>query len=136
MKGITPIVSIIILLLLTIGLAAAAWTYMSNIFTGITAKAIEISSQFCVQGTNAVIIVRNIGTDNINTNEITTLDAETGNSVTGTWNTVDGNPLTTITPGGQAKLTISCTSSGTPKTCSYNLILGGRTQKAIVYCAG
>ncbi|MEM5871854.1 MAG: archaellin/type IV pilin N-terminal domain-containing protein [Candidatus Aenigmatarchaeota archaeon] len=139
MKGITPIVSIIILLLITIGLAAAAWTYMSNVFTGITAKAIDISSQFCIGGTQAVGIVRNIGTDNIHVDEIIILNSTTGNKITNVdWKTVDGNalPNNNIPPGEQAKVTLSCTSQGKPATCTYNFVLAGRTQKMSVYCSG
>ncbi len=65
-KGITPIISIIILLLITIGLAASAYTFMSGYFGTMTGTSIQATG-VCVGGTDdyALITVTNIGTASI-----------------------------------------------------------------------
>ena len=62
MKGITPIIAIIILLLITISLAAAAWTFLTGYFTGLTTGTIELSQPTCLSGTIPFAVVKNIGT--------------------------------------------------------------------------
>ncbi len=139
MKGITPIISIIILLLVTVGLAAAAWTYMSNYLTTLTAKTVEIPTQKCVNGEDVMAIVHNMGTSKITmANDVTILD-DTGGSVTGTWTEV-GSPtiIADIDPGGYGKVTIvgCCVGAACPKTCTYSFVVAGRSQTVTVYCPG
>lgn len=153
MKGITPIISIIILLLLTVGLAATAWTYMANYLTGITAKNIEISTQKCVtgRGTNAgedaMAVIHNMGTATINvTNDITIWD-KNGFAVPDVginWTTIEGGVISDISPGRYGKVNIDCcggtgaqelTGQGDcPKTCTYDILVGGRVNTVTVYC--
>jgi len=140
-KGITPIISIIILLLITVGLAASAWTYMSNYMTTLTAKAIEIPTQQCIEGEKAMAIVHNIGTSSILVggakSDIIIMNSS-GSSIQGTWTDLQDNPLTNITSGGYAKVVIGtcCSGNECPKTCSYNFIVGGRSYTVSVYCPG
>lgn len=66
-KGITPIIAIIILLLITIALAGSAWVYLTgyvNVF--ITSSFDVLPGSFCRQN-QATILVRNIGSSSINT---------------------------------------------------------------------
>lgn len=139
MKGITTIISIIILLLLTVGLAATAWTYMSNYLTGIIAKNIEISTQKCVSGAagkDAMAIAHNMGTSNITiANDVTILN-EQGNVVSGaSWTTIQGGSINVIEPGRYGKVNIPCCSGATcPKTCTFDMVIGGRTQTITIYC--
>jgi flagellin-like protein len=150
-KGITPIISVIILLLITVGLAASAWSYMGNFFQSLTAKTIEIPTQKCISGasgaTNVMIILHNMGTESISlTNDVTVLSnglpldsltpAQTIN-----WCNVsskcDSSELTTVPAGGFAKAIIaSCTASGVAKTCNYDFVVASRTQTASAYCTG
>lgn len=140
MKAITPIISIIILLLITVGLAAAAWTYMDNYLRTLTAKNIEVSTQKCITiaSTNkdVMAIVHSMGTSAINTaNDVTIMD-EAGNPASGTWTDLDGNPLTNdeIEAGKYAKVTIDCCTNDCPKTCTFGLVVAGRMQNLAVYC--
>jgi flagellin-like protein len=65
-KGITPIIATIILLLITVALAGLAWTFLSGYYTGMTAKNIQLVDFSCTGGT-ARVIIRNAGTESINT---------------------------------------------------------------------
>ena len=139
-KGITPIISIIILLLITVGMAATAWTYMSNYMTTLTSKVLEVPTQKCISGENAMVIVHNIGTAKIAIgNDVLVMDSD-GNAASGTaWADLDGNVITNISSGGYGKLTIAgCCTSGVdcPKTCKYDIIVGGRSSEISIYCPG
>ncbi|MCX6817974.1 MAG: hypothetical protein NTU57_03885 [Candidatus Aenigmarchaeota archaeon] len=141
-KGITPIISVIILLLITVGLAAAAWTYMGNFFTSLTAKTIEIPTQKCINGRDVMVILHNMGTEKISLkNDVTVLS--NGIPVIVTWCNVSGlcngnDNITSTDAGGFAKAIIdNCvTVSGQAKTCSYDFVVASRTQTASVYCTG
>ena len=147
-KGITPIISVIILLLITVGLAAAAWTYMGNFFSSLTAKTIEIPTQKCINGNQVMIILHNMGTESISlTNDVTVLSngfplASLTPAQTLTWCAVNEtctppSSLNTVTAGGFGKVIIrDCTVSGVAKTCSYDFVVASRTQTASVYCTG
>ena len=65
-KGITPIIAIIILLLITVSLAGLAWTYLSGILTGRTEGSFVIPTNgiFCdedVNGTHIRVLIQNTG---------------------------------------------------------------------------
>jgi flagellin-like protein len=64
MKAITPIIAIIVLLLITIALAGAAWTFMSSLSSGYTQKAFQPVDSFCAGGF-ATMVIKNVGTDPI-----------------------------------------------------------------------
>ena len=65
-KGITPIIAIIILLLITIALAASAWTFLSGFLGTQIEKSffVPIGGAYCVGGTIKVTVV-NTGTTTI-----------------------------------------------------------------------
>ena len=70
MKGVTPIIAIIILLIITITLAGAAYSYLGNYLTSATAKVIQIKDAFCdTDGQTAKIFLQNIGTQEIDVPE-------------------------------------------------------------------
>jgi flagellin-like protein len=135
MKGITPIIAIIVLLLITVALAGVAWSYLQGYMGGLTSKSIEVRDYFCITGDIPIIVVGNIGTEPIATNEISIMDATTGTAITtGGW-TYLGNAttLTTIPISSAAKWTaVTACSTG---TCSYRITAaGGRTQRVSVTC--
>ena len=70
MKGISAVIAIILMLVITIALAGSAYMFISGIFTARTGKAISIVDAYCVDGT-ATITIRNDGTQNIAAGEIT-----------------------------------------------------------------
>ena len=65
-KGITPVISIIILLLITISLAGAGWTYMSGYYEAMTAKSFSI-----VDIARNYVLIRNDGTGSIGDGDLT-----------------------------------------------------------------
>lgn len=143
-KGITPIISVIILLLITVGLAAAAWTYMGNFFSSITAKTIEVPTQKCINGVDVMAIIHNMGTESISlTNDVVVLS--NGMPLTGAqtpaWcrvnETCASTTLGSVDAGGFAKVIIKqCATSGVAKTCNYDFVVASRTQSVNVYCTG
>ena len=62
-KGITPVISIIILLLITVALAGMAWTYLQSVLMGQVEKSIQIprGGAFCESG-KITAYVMNTGT--------------------------------------------------------------------------
>ncbi|MBL7206343.1 MAG: hypothetical protein ISS36_01950 [Candidatus Aenigmarchaeota archaeon] len=69
-KGITPVISIIILLLITVAIAGAAYTFLGGYLGAYTEKAFTIppGGAFCYAGTDGntvVATVQNMGTTTI-----------------------------------------------------------------------
>jgi len=152
MKGVTPIVAIIILLLITIALAGAAYTYLSQYFTGLTGKVIQMQDFLCVPGGtgnayNVTITFKNIGTQTVTTCVGNYLDVLPVDTPQGT-SKACGDLTITKTAGGP--LNDSFKSSGTVATtvnagettvftdqcnpatlCSYRIITAGTALGAI-----
>jgi flagellin-like protein len=77
-KGVTPIIAIIILLLITIALAATAWTYLSGLLGGYTRGVLVLVDTYCEGLTTSVVILRNGGTNTIGLDDCTGANAITG----------------------------------------------------------
>jgi len=99
-KGITPIIAIIVLLLITVALAGAAWTYLSTYMSGLTGQSVELRDYFCTGGSTANIIIANTGTLDIAVSDISIIDTSSGNdiSVDGSWTAADGTAGPTEIP--------------------------------------
>jgi flagellin-like protein len=65
-KGITPVISIVILLLITIALAGMAWTYLQSVFLSQVEESIRVPSGgiFC-EGGRVHAYVTNLGTHDL-----------------------------------------------------------------------
>ena len=63
MKGISPVIATLLMLVITIGLAGLAYTYISGVFTARTAVvlAVDATASYC-NSTHIVVFVRNDGT--------------------------------------------------------------------------
>ncbi len=137
-KGITPIIAIIVLLLITVALAGAAWTYLSTYMTGLTGESIEVRDYFCVRDDTATIIVANTGQLKMPVNDITIIDTATGSPLTsGTWTDSDG----TADPSDIAINSYATWQNGTTTGFSCNpsctlRVVGGtaRAQIARIFC--
>lgn len=68
MKGISTIIAIIIIVIITISLAGTAYLFMSGVLTGMTSKTISL-----LDADLYVVIIQNLGTDTISSDEITIL---------------------------------------------------------------
>lgn len=64
MKGITPIISIIMLLLITVSLAGAAYVFLSGYILGPTGKTVSVIGA-CAGNTEAALTVTNMGSQPI-----------------------------------------------------------------------
>lgn len=82
-KGITPIISIIILLLITVALAGTAWTYMSGFMGTYTEKSFVVPTggAYCDSSGTFHVRVVNTGTTAILTDDWTNAEV-TNNTVT------------------------------------------------------
>ena len=74
MKGISTIIATLLMLVITIGLAGMAYSYISGVFTART-RTIELIDAFCV-GTTGSAIIRNSGSDIIRSGEQTIEDVD------------------------------------------------------------
>jgi len=143
MKGITPVIAIIILLLITVALSGATWNYLMMYWEGVVGKQVELTDTFCIQGSQAVVLIRNTGTKEFSpAAEITVINATSGQRfnvwsyVTPnlSWSSADGANLTgTLAPNKIARFNTYC-PAGT--YCSFRIIAGsaGRTIRASVQC--
>ncbi len=154
MKGITPIISIIVLLLITVSLAGAAYVFLGGYMTAYTGKALQVSNPgLCIGGREAFITVTNMGTQPINLGncatvaqsgtfadcgDITVVRTDGGAMVNAGF---DADTIAAAQPGALSKVTFrdpGCTSAGTPAVCKYAFTRAGELQaaEAIVSCSG
>lgn len=121
-KGISPIIAIIILLLITVALAGAAWSYMSVYWTSITGKNIIITDGFCTEGNTSNILLRNTGTLRVTLSDIQVMDMATGAPVSGgSWTNVEGTlPIINLDQGKSGRFSVACSTY-----CTYRFIYGG-----------
>lgn len=132
-KGITPIIAIIVLLLITVALAGTAWTYLSTYMTGLTGQSVEVMDFFCISGDTAVILVRNAGTTDVDVSDITVIDMSDGAVAGGDWTDASGTTITEITTSGTGKWTATGTCA-TVDDCKFRILGGARAQTARVIC--
>ena len=99
-------------------------------------KQIELTDSFCTNGNQAVIFMRNMGTQAFSpSNEITVMNASSGTNVAVNWSTADGTPLGAgnLEPGKIGRANATC-PSGT--LCVYRVTSAstGRSIRASVQC--
>ncbi|MFH7880607.1 MAG: CARDB domain-containing protein [Candidatus Aenigmatarchaeota archaeon] len=81
MKAVSDVIAMLLMLVVTIGLVGLTYSYISGVFTTRTAVALNIdpSATTCI-GNSVIIFVRNDGTQNAGTVNVT-LYSPTGTSV-------------------------------------------------------
>ncbi|MBN2331179.1 MAG: hypothetical protein JXC85_05170 [Candidatus Aenigmarchaeota archaeon] len=139
-KGITPIIAILVILLITIAITGSAWIYISTYYSGMTSEAIEITSVDCT-GSGATIYIHNIGTDTISTNniaisrEVVTGDCVNSSGGVTTALAASWGGATEVSPGGTLIFKdTNCVRSVNASVASYTVISGGRVQKLQISC--
>jgi len=135
-KGVTPIIAIIILLLITVALAGAAWTYLQAYMGALIGKSIEVTDAFCINNNEAVVLIRNSGTQSfVPSDEITVINATTGTVVSVTWSNPDGTAFGSgsLDPNQIVRFQANCAPG---RLCSYRVIskTAGRSLRALVQC--
>ena len=138
-KGITPIIAIVILLLIAVAIAGAAYTYITGYWTGLTAKAIELTSTTCNTSGIVTMNIRNFGQEIINTGSDISMSrsvvAGTGTALPNFAKFGDGGMTDfngDIDPGKGGVLLDQCTA--TSATCQYTITTSGRAQLVTVTC--
>lgn len=76
MKGITPIISIIVLLLITVSLAGAAYVFLGGYLSGLTSRAVTVTGA-CMGGDTAFLTITNMGSEEIDLTTACQGDANT-----------------------------------------------------------
>jgi flagellin-like protein len=133
MKGITPVIAIIVLLLITVALAGAAWNYLYQYWITVVGKTMQIMDTYCVAGNEAIILIRNTGTQEVDVTaggDVTVINTSSGLDPGGYWYDLNTNmPLVEVNPGQVVRYNVSCSSF-----CLFRFIVGGRTMQASVQC--
>ena len=132
MKAITPIIAILVLLLITVSVAGAAWAYLSGYFGGMISKGVELMSIDCT-ATGVIIYVNNIGTDRLYMNDDMNIIREMvyGDCVTAM--NISYIPAE-IGPGNTGQIIDDGCNSSVKATPRYRVLAGGRVQTTQVNC--
>ena len=132
-KGITPVIAIIVLLLITVALAGAAWNYLQEYWNQVVGKNMQVLDAYCIAGNEAIILLRNTGTNEIGLGpggDVTVLNTTSGLDPNGDWYDLNSAvELTSVEPGTVIRYNVSCTDF-----CLFKFIVGGRTQDTSVQC--
>jgi FlaG/FlaF family flagellin (archaellin) len=128
MKGISDVIAMLLMLVITIGLVGLAYSYISGVFTAKTAVVLSIvpEASSCTSDT-ITVAVRNDGTT-------------ASSSVTVTVTSPGGNKgscsISSIPPGQQASCNIDRGTTGTTGTGYYRVVAStyGSTANGIIYC--
>ena len=132
-KGITPIIAILVMLLITIAITGSAWIYVSSYYLTITGKAVEITSIDCTSS-GVKFYLKNIGTETINTSADLDVSERIyiSGSCAGTLS-MSYNPVL-VGPGAAVIGTESGCDTADTATVRYTIVVGGRVQKVQVTC--
>ena len=127
-KGITPIISIIVLLLITVALAGVAWTYLSG-FLGTQMQTLTIppNGAYCT-GTAIKVVITNTGTEKLVS--LTTAEVSGENTIA----SPDGGLDINLEPKASKTLTFSCGGSCTSGTSTVHIGTSGAVQSVPVTC--
>jgi len=133
-KGITPIIAVIILLLITLALASMAWVFFSGYMSGLTSGNFLVNNQLSgCSGTDVSIWITNMGTEPLDMGQITCLISGTGFN-----NDQCSDRGLSIVSGTIQPDQVTEVVTGTLAEGSYtvSLALGSLTQSVDLYCSG
>ena len=137
MKGITPVVATIMLLIIAVAIVGLAYGFITGFFSGVTRTAAIVSGVSSCSGGAASIVIRNAGTGTIVIASDVTF-TRTGCTSGGALGLCPaGQPTftgpTTIGPGASATLTDG-TLCGAGNSCRYDVAIGGVVYPTRVDC--
>lgn len=140
-KGITPIVATVVLLLVVVAVAGAAYTYIAGFWGGLTSTVLQLRSSTCNTSGGVAIYVRNVGTNNIDLKDPAKLEITRSviSGLAGTQNIVYKNTTgscagATCIVAPQGAGTVTDAACGTGNTCRYTMVGGGASFDAQVTC--
>jgi hypothetical protein len=121
------ITSTIVIILATIAIAGALYTYAASQFLKLSSsgRLLEFVTSLCLPDGNAYIVIRNLGTSPIKSSDISI--SKDGSSLKYGQFTIDKD---VIEVGSTAAIKVSCTTPGQPRTCKYTV----NDLPVIVYC--
>lgn len=131
-KGITPIIAIIVLLLITIALAGATWTYLSVYWQSMIGVNIQVMESYCTGGNTGTMLLRNTGTQEFIAESITVINSATDEEPDdGEFKSIAAEETDNfeVAPGDVFKYVFKCEGM-----CNLRFIMGGRSQVASVLC--
>lgn len=134
MKGVSTVIATILMLVITISLAAFAYSYMTTIFTRETAMVLNIDDESSCSRTTITVVLDNSGTSSVDATKVWLSGTNAaGGPITGAYcNTTAG---ATISAG----TIYQCTSplTGTAGTNTVRVKdPSGKTKSGIVPCTG
>jgi len=128
MKGISDVIAMLLMLVVTIGLVGLAYSYISGVFTARTSVVLNIDSSAttCVNSTTVYVYVRNDGTQASGSVSVT-LYSPSGATISCT-------PIATGIPAGDIKNTTCTKSAGAGY---YRIVASttGSSASGMVYCS-
>jgi flagellin-like protein len=135
-KGITPIIATLVLLLVTVAIAGAAWIYITTYVGGMTKVAFEFTTAECTS-TQTVVYLHNIGTEDLTSTNVA-ISRELLGGGAGDCNSTSSASIKwevdPINPGMTKKIT-DPPCNGTRSTAArYTFIAGGRIQRVTISC--
>jgi len=132
MKGISDVIAMLLMLVITIGLVGLAYSYISGVFTARTAVVLSIAPEAssCTP-TQITVAVRNDGTTASGT---VTLSITAPNGANACSN--PANPTISSVPPGQ-QVTTSCTRASGQGSGYYRVVAStaGSVAQGMIYCA-
>lgn len=144
-KGITPIIAIVILLLITIAIAGVAYTFITGVVTNTAGKTVQVTGVSCSAAGSIVIYFQNVGTDAVSVPDANNGDVQVKNgvcvtgtcasSLPGTAVTFAGDVSDSVAGGSSASVTVPCDITGAgPSTCKYDFLVAGRPAPVQTQC--
>jgi hypothetical protein len=133
MLGISSIISILLIMIITFAAGNFLYIFMNSYIESKTSKNLTPMSGFCINGNEAVVFLKNTGTDEVALEGVSVFDANTGDEIEDhSWDKTNGSQAaTTVEPGGVVKFTHSCHG-----TCVYKFLSGGIISQGVnVECA-
>ncbi|UCD03047.1 MAG: hypothetical protein JSV63_00195 [Candidatus Aenigmatarchaeota archaeon] len=133
-KGLTPVIAVVVLLLIAAALAGASWFYTSTYVGGLTKYNIEVRDYFMIGSRNAVILIANMGNNDVPVSEISIYSKDTGQIAQGTWADISGIPLPgpAVEIGEMARWTSDFTCN-TTEECTFFVVSGaGKSQEIVI----
>ena len=123
-KGISAIIATLLILVITLGLAGLAYTYISRIFTART-RTLFLVDAFCY-GTDATIVIRNEGTTDLAGGSVKLIHASGGSC--------SGSQQPSTFPAGE-EVMWNLTGCELGKVHVYRLIGPASTTEVVFTCA-
>ena len=128
MKGISPVIAVVLLVVIVVGLASFAYVYLSSLVVGRTSKVVSLSYAFC-KNNNMTLVLKNDGTSEIT---VTSGSGDLkifvdGNDDTPYFNDTETNTNTySISPGHM--ITLKSVKPGSYPSGSHELVLVTRSN--------